>query len=65
MLQTLPILQIYPSEFGLQRMKEEEIKGPVELVNNKTEEIHSKSDVSLIIYSTYKHSIKINVFISS
>ncbi|XP_047359852.1 ESF1 homolog [Vespa velutina] len=37
-------ITIYPSEFGLQRMKEEEIKGPVELVNNKTEEVHSKSD---------------------
>lgn len=37
-------IKIYPSEFGLQRMKEEEIKGPVELVNDKTEEIHSKSD---------------------
>lgn len=31
-------------------MREEEIKGPVELVNNKTEEVHSKSDVSSLIY---------------
>lgn len=35
---------IYPSEFGLERMKEEEIKGPVELVNDKKEEDHSESD---------------------
>lgn len=25
-------MQIYPSEFGLKRMKEEEIKGPLELL---------------------------------
>ncbi|KAI4488856.1 hypothetical protein M0804_004354 [Polistes exclamans] len=35
---------IYPSEFGLERMKEEEIKGPVELVNDKKEEDHSEND---------------------
>ncbi|XP_015176229.1 PREDICTED: ESF1 homolog [Polistes dominula] len=39
---------IYPSEFGLERMKEEEIKGPVELVDDKKEEEeeegHSESD---------------------
>lgn len=27
-------MQIYPSEFGLKRMKEEEIKGPLELLGN-------------------------------
>jgi hypothetical protein len=26
--------QIYPSEFGLRRMKEEEIRGPLELVGD-------------------------------
>ncbi|XP_017767473.1 PREDICTED: ESF1 homolog [Eufriesea mexicana] len=36
---------IYPSEFGLQRMKEEEIKGPKELTEIKEEEeIEDKSD---------------------
>ncbi|XP_015184806.1 PREDICTED: ESF1 homolog isoform X2 [Polistes dominula] len=39
---------IYPSEFGLERMKEEEIKGPVELVDDKIEEEeqggHSESE---------------------
>lgn len=56
-------MQIYPSEFGLQRMREEEIKGPVELVNNKTEEVHDKSDVSSLIYRTYKYSIRINMLV--
>lgn len=27
-------MQIYPSEFGLKRMKEEEIKGPLELLGD-------------------------------
>lgn len=31
-------VKIYPSEFGKQRMKEEEIKGPIELVENKNED---------------------------
>ncbi|CAL7943060.1 unnamed protein product [Xylocopa violacea] len=36
---------IYPSEFGLQRMKEEEIKGPTELtVDNKEREIEDEND---------------------
>ena len=29
------MLQIYPSEFGAKRMKEEELKGPTELVTSK------------------------------
>lgn len=31
------LLQIYPSEFGLERMKEEEAKGPIELTTMKVE----------------------------
>lgn len=31
-------IKIYPSEFGKQRMKEEEIKGPIELVEKKIED---------------------------
>lgn len=30
-------ITIYPSKFGLERMKEEEIKGPIELVDSKAE----------------------------
>lgn len=39
---------IYPSEFGLQRMKEEEIKGPTELVKNASnnEDIDDKEEGS-------------------
>lgn len=38
-------ITIYPSEFGLQRMKEEEIKGPSELVESKSEdEVESENE---------------------
>lgn len=35
---------IYPSEFGKQRIKEEEIKGPTELVDPNTEELKDEDD---------------------
>lgn len=31
------LFQIYPSEFGLERMKEDEEKGPIELTTMKVE----------------------------
>lgn len=37
-------ITIYPSEFGLQRMKEEEIKGPPELVDTKNEDNSENED---------------------
>ncbi|CAH1997899.1 unnamed protein product [Acanthoscelides obtectus] len=35
---------IYPSEFGKTRMKEEEVKGPVELVESKVEESEDENE---------------------
>lgn len=40
------VLQIYPSEFGLKRMEEEEIKGPPELISENPVDIGSSDDDS-------------------
>lgn len=52
-------LQIYPSEFGLQRLQEEEEKGPIELVESKDEEkeLESGDDVRFISVLYYFLSI--------
>ena len=39
-------ITIYPSEFGLQRMKEEEVKGPTELVESKQKDYDDNEDVA-------------------
>lgn len=36
-------LKIYPSEFGLERMKKEELHGPAELINNKLDSAEVKA----------------------
>jgi len=38
LLSSIVLLQIYPSDFGLARMKEEETHGPVELVTGTKDE---------------------------
>ncbi|XP_075232806.1 ESF1 homolog [Lycorma delicatula] len=39
-------ITIYPSEFGLKRMKEEELKGPIELVEEKIEDNYDEDEVT-------------------
>ncbi|CAH0585821.1 unnamed protein product [Chrysodeixis includens] len=37
-------ITIYPSEYGLKRMKEEEVRGPIELTEDKHEELSENED---------------------
>lgn len=37
-------ITIYPSEYGLKRMKEEEVRGPIELTEEKQEELSENED---------------------
>lgn len=61
------IFQIYPSEFGLQRMAEEELKGPKELVECKgaTFEVASDEVVSFLLLLLNVILIKIYFLIIS
>ena len=42
------LLQIYPSEYGLQRLKEEDLKGPPELADTSKNSSEENDGMSLL-----------------
>jgi hypothetical protein len=48
-------VQIYPSEFGLKRMKEEEVKGPLELVGDGSTAQDGKEEEDEEVHCAFTH----------
>ena len=64
-------MQIYPSEFGLKRLKEEEINGPTELVADCTSDLDEEVCIDsffpffFLLFMTFLLSVTICIYIIS